>query len=195
MESDVSTWSRTSAACGASSWLGNFSSQVSNYTKELEEMKHVTKQEFIASLRRYYTWPFRFCLFTCWYLIAVELSGGSLLEWIFLQEKQWVLEGASIYRGVTRFGKLSWYSLEFFYYFTLGQSFFFFLCLLLKSARSHFSSRYRHHQQGRWQARIGRVAGNKDLYLGTFGEYAIYVLSTISIVRIVLPGGTPAWTT
>uniref|UniRef100_A0A2N9EF82 AP2/ERF domain-containing protein n=1 Tax=Fagus sylvatica TaxID=28930 RepID=A0A2N9EF82_FAGSY len=54
---------------------------VSNYTKELEEMKHVTKQEFIASLRR-------------------------------------------------------------------------------------------HHQQGRWQARIGRVAGNKDLYLGTFEEAA-----------------------
>jgi len=26
--------------------------QISNYTKELEEMKHVTKQEFIASLRR-----------------------------------------------------------------------------------------------------------------------------------------------
>jgi len=23
----------------------------------------------------------------------------------------------------------------------------------------------RHHQHGRWQARIGRVAGNKDLYL------------------------------
>ncbi|KAI6699481.1 hypothetical protein NL676_013805 [Syzygium grande] len=70
----------------------NFS--VSNYTKELEEMKHVTKQEFIASLRR-------------------KSSGFS--------------RGASIYRGVTR-----------------------------------------HHQQGRWQARIGRVAGNKDLYLGTF---------------------------
>ncbi|KAK6125840.1 hypothetical protein DH2020_040418 [Rehmannia glutinosa] len=51
---------------------------IANYTKETEEMKHVTKQEFIASLRR-------------------------------------------------------------------------------------------HHQQGRWQARIGRVAGNKDLYLGTFG--------------------------
>lgn len=67
---------------------------VSSYTKELEEMKHVTKQEFIASLRR-------------------KSSGFS--------------RGASIYRGVTR-----------------------------------------HHQQGRWQARIGRVAGNKDLYLGTF---------------------------
>ncbi|KAJ1418590.1 DNA-binding domain superfamily [Sesbania bispinosa] len=26
----------------------------------------------------------------------------------------------------------------------------------------------RHQQHGRWQARIGKVAGNKDLYLGTF---------------------------
>nr|GLL18921.1 AP2-like ethylene-responsive transcription factor AIL6 [Ipomoea trifida] len=67
---------------------------VTNYSKELEDMKHMSKQEFIASLRR-------------------KSSGFS--------------RGASIYRGVTR-----------------------------------------HHQQGRWQARIGRVAGNKDLYLGTF---------------------------
>ncbi|XP_012454729.1 AP2-like ethylene-responsive transcription factor AIL6 [Gossypium raimondii] len=67
---------------------------ISDYSKELEEMKHATKQEFIASLRR-------------------KSSGFS--------------RGASVYRGVTR-----------------------------------------HHQQGRWQARIGRVAGNKDLYLGTF---------------------------
>ncbi|ESQ31307.1 hypothetical protein EUTSA_v10005529mg [Eutrema salsugineum] len=68
--------------------------QIASYSKELEEMNHMTKQEFIASLRR-------------------TSSGFS--------------RGASIYRGVTR-----------------------------------------HHQQGRWQARIGRVAGNKDLYLGTF---------------------------
>ncbi|CAI9779635.1 unnamed protein product [Fraxinus pennsylvanica] len=68
---------------------------VSDYEKEMEEMKNMTRQEFIASLRR-------------------KSSGFS--------------RGASIYRGVTR-----------------------------------------HHQQGRWQARIGRVAGNKDLYLGTFG--------------------------
>ncbi|KAK4415312.1 AP2-like ethylene-responsive transcription factor AIL5 [Sesamum alatum] len=67
---------------------------VSEYEKELEEMKHMTRQEFVASLRR-------------------KSSGFS--------------RGASIYRGVTR-----------------------------------------HHQHGRWQARIGRVAGNKDLYLGTF---------------------------
>ncbi|GER52015.1 AP2-like ethylene-responsive transcription factorAIL5 [Striga asiatica] len=67
---------------------------VTNYGRELEEMKHMSRQEFVAALRR-------------------KSSGFS--------------RGASIYRGVTR-----------------------------------------HHQHGRWQARIGRVAGNKDLYLGTF---------------------------
>ncbi|KAM5582614.1 AP2-like ethylene-responsive transcription factor PLT2 [Rosa sericea] len=67
---------------------------ISNYEKEVEEMKNCTRQEFVASIRR-------------------KSSGFS--------------RGASMYRGVTR-----------------------------------------HHQHGRWQARIGRVAGNKDLYLGTF---------------------------
>ncbi|XP_074328228.1 AP2-like ethylene-responsive transcription factor PLT2 [Apium graveolens] len=57
-------------------------------------MKHMTRQEFIASLRR-------------------KSSGFC--------------RGASIYRGVTR-----------------------------------------HHQHGMWQARMRRVTGNKDLYLGTF---------------------------
>ncbi|KAI5588883.1 hypothetical protein BDE02_05G125900 [Populus trichocarpa] len=65
-----------------------------NYQEELEEMKNMGRQEYVAHLRR-------------------KSSGFS--------------RGASIYRGVTR-----------------------------------------HHQHGRWQARIGRVAGNKDLYLGTF---------------------------
>ncbi|KMT14712.1 hypothetical protein BVRB_4g074790 [Beta vulgaris subsp. vulgaris] len=67
---------------------------ITDYEKEVEDMKHMTRQEYVASLRR-------------------KSSGFS--------------RGASIYRGVTR-----------------------------------------HHQHGRWQARIGRVAGNKDLYLGTF---------------------------
>ncbi|XP_009763770.1 AP2-like ethylene-responsive transcription factor AIL1 isoform X1 [Nicotiana tabacum] len=67
---------------------------LNTYEKELEEMKHMNRQEFVAHLRR-------------------KSSGFS--------------RGASMYRGVTR-----------------------------------------HHQHGRWQARIGRVAGNKDLYLGTF---------------------------
>ncbi|KAM0838724.1 hypothetical protein ACQ4PT_060790 [Festuca glaucescens] len=70
----------------------NFS--INTYEKEVDEMKHMTRQEYIAHLRR-------------------NSSGFS--------------RGASKYRGVTR-----------------------------------------HHQHGRWQARIGRVAGNKDLYLGTF---------------------------
>ncbi|VVA98947.1 unnamed protein product [Arabis nemorensis] len=61
---------------------------ITNYEKEVEEMKHMTRQEFVAAIRR-------------------KSSGFS--------------RGASMYRGVTR-----------------------------------------------WQARIGRVAGNKDLYLGTF---------------------------
>uniref|UniRef100_A0A0D3FFU5 AP2/ERF domain-containing protein n=1 Tax=Oryza barthii TaxID=65489 RepID=A0A0D3FFU5_9ORYZ len=65
-----------------------------NYRDEIEEMERMTRQEYVAHLRR-------------------RSSGFS--------------RGASIYRGVTR-----------------------------------------HHQHGRWQARIGRVAGNKDLYLGTF---------------------------
>ncbi|KAL6578463.1 hypothetical protein OROMI_010791 [Orobanche minor] len=70
----------------------NFS--LENYHQELEEMKNMSRQEYVAHLRR-------------------RSSGFS--------------RGASMYRGVTR-----------------------------------------HHQHGRWQARIGRVAGNKDLYLGTF---------------------------
>ncbi|GAV67508.1 AP2 domain-containing protein, partial [Cephalotus follicularis] len=65
-----------------------------NYREELEEMKNMSRQEYVSHLRR-------------------KSSGFS--------------RGASMYRGVTR-----------------------------------------HHQHGRWQARIGRVAGNKDLYLGTF---------------------------
>lgn len=28
----------------------------------------------------------------------------------------------------------------------------------------------RHHHNGRWEARIGRVFGNKYLYLGTYSE-------------------------
>ncbi|MFS8033125.1 putative transcription factor AP2-EREBP family [Helianthus anomalus] len=65
-----------------------------NYAQEIVEMKNMSRQEYVAHLRR-------------------RSSGFS--------------RGASVYRGVTR-----------------------------------------HHQHGRWQARIGRVAGNKDLYLGTF---------------------------
>ncbi|XP_058771341.1 AP2-like ethylene-responsive transcription factor AIL7 [Vicia villosa] len=67
---------------------------VSDYAKEIEEMKHEGKRDYITSLRR-------------------KSNGFS--------------RGTSKYRGVTR-----------------------------------------HRHSGKWQARIGRVAENKDRYLGTF---------------------------
>uniref|UniRef100_A0A2C9WPR5 AP2/ERF domain-containing protein n=1 Tax=Manihot esculenta TaxID=3983 RepID=A0A2C9WPR5_MANES len=66
----------------------------SDYEKEIEIMKNVTKEEYLANLRR-------------------RSSGFS--------------RGVSKYRGVAR-----------------------------------------HHHNGRWEARIGRVFGNKYLYLGTY---------------------------
>lgn len=67
---------------------------VLDYEKELKIMENLTKEEYLASLRR-------------------KSSGFS--------------RGVSKYRGVAR-----------------------------------------HHQNGRWEARIGRVFGNKYLYLGTY---------------------------
>ncbi|XP_076931212.1 AP2-like ethylene-responsive transcription factor PLT2 [Bidens hawaiensis] len=67
---------------------------VSDYEKEVEIMQNLTKEEYLASLRR-------------------KSSGFS--------------RGVSKYRGVAR-----------------------------------------HHHNGRWEARIGRVFGNKYLYLGTY---------------------------
>ncbi|OMP02011.1 hypothetical protein CCACVL1_02945 [Corchorus capsularis] len=68
--------------------------KIDRYEKEIEEMKKVSKEEYLASLRR-------------------RSSGFS--------------RGVSKYRGVAR-----------------------------------------HHHNGRWEARIGRVFGNKYLYLGTY---------------------------
>ncbi|KAG5241057.1 AP2 ethylene-responsive transcription factor ANT [Salix suchowensis] len=85
-----------------------------NYQKEIEEMKNMTRQEYVAHLRR-------------------KSSGFS--------------RGASMYRGVTR-----------------------------------------HHQHGRWQARIGRVAGNKDLYLGTFSEHQEEAAEAYDIAAIKFRG-------
>lgn len=68
--------------------------QMDTYKKEIEEMEKLSKDEYLASLRR-------------------RSSGFS--------------RGVSKYRGVAR-----------------------------------------HHHNGRWEARIGRVLGNKYLYLGTY---------------------------
>ncbi|KAJ8439732.1 hypothetical protein Cgig2_009556 [Carnegiea gigantea] len=86
-----------------------------SYQQQLEEMKNMTRQEFVAHLRR-------------------KSSGFS--------------RGASIYRGVTRSNLIA--------------------MLPFLDHHGNVIKNYMHHQHGRWQARIGRVAGNKDLYLGTF---------------------------
>ncbi|KAJ9557559.1 hypothetical protein OSB04_012173 [Centaurea solstitialis] len=36
----------------------------------------------------------------------------------------------------------------------------------------------RHHHNGRWEARMGRVEGNRYIYLGTFGTYNFKSLTT-----------------
>lgn len=69
--------------------------QISEYEKPLEEMHSLSRDEYLASLRRH---------------------------------SQGFSRGVSKYRGVAR-----------------------------------------HHRNGRWEARIGRVHGNKYIYLGTYG--------------------------
>ncbi|KAE9599406.1 putative transcription factor AP2-EREBP family [Lupinus albus] len=67
---------------------------IGNYEKELEEMKNITKHDYVAAIRR-------------------KSSGFC--------------RGASMYRGVTK-----------------------------------------HTKNGKWQAKMGRVGGEKDVYLGTY---------------------------
>lgn len=49
-------------------------------------------------------------------------------------------------------------------------------CCSLKTIGQTFFNR-RHHHNGRWEARIGRVFGNKYLYLGTYSEFPILLIS------------------
>ncbi|XP_048434916.1 ethylene-responsive transcription factor WRI1-like [Pyrus x bretschneideri] len=91
-ESAASAYDLAALKYWGASTFTNF--PISDYEKEIEIMQSVTKEEFLASLRR-------------------NSSGFS--------------RGVSKYRGVAR-----------------------------------------HHHNGRWDARIGRVVGNKYLYLGTY---------------------------
>ncbi|RWW04199.1 hypothetical protein GW17_00032585 [Ensete ventricosum] len=49
----------------------------------------------------------------------------------------------------------------------------------------------RHHQNGRWEARIGHVGGSKYLYLGTFGisyiPYLLFLIASLSDKMSVSP--------
>jgi len=44
------------------------------------------------------------------------------------------------------------------------------------SKDSFFGNVCRHHHNGRWEARIGRVFGNKYLYLGTYSKSGLNLL-------------------
>lgn len=66
--------------------------QISNYEKELEEMKHMTRQEYVASLRRYL--EIKCCI---GFLDHGDNEGVTISPYFFwVQEKQWFLSG-SIY--------------------------------------------------------------------------------------------------
>lgn len=134
--------------------------QISNYEKEVEEMKNCTRQEFVASIRRYARDQIdpsskqhchQFPLFlTLLFTLCVKFPGKVVA---FLEEHPCIAE----LQGKHKLG----------FFCLLVCLFRIYFCLNVRST-SLFS---RHHQHGRWQARIGRVAGNKDLYLGTFSKY------------------------
>lgn len=86
-------------------------------------MKNMTRQEYVASLRRYAIRTYDRPSSDFFSIFVYDRVNSDHRN----RKSSGFSRGASIYRGVTR-----------------------------------------HHQHGRWQARIGRVAGNKDLYLGTF---------------------------
>ncbi|MBA0563399.1 hypothetical protein Golob_008379, partial [Gossypium lobatum] len=62
--------------------------------------------------------------------------------------------------------------------------------LLRSSGFSRGVSRYRgvarHHHNGRWEARIGRVFGNKYLYLGTYSEFFTSMLLNMPLLYVQL---------
>lgn len=41
---------------------------------------------------------------------------------------------------------------------------------IFRNIIKHVGKKCRHHHNGRWEARIGRVFGNKYLYLGTYSK-------------------------
>ncbi|KAK6934054.1 AP2/ERF domain [Dillenia turbinata] len=99
-EAAARTYDRAAIKYWGPQTILNFS--IDNYQNEIIEMERLSREEYLASLRR-------------------QSSGFS--------------RGVSQYRGVAR-----------------------------------------HHHNGRWEARIGRVKGNKYLYLGTYSKLALISL-------------------
>lgn len=98
------------------------SHQLSTYEKELEEMKHMTRQEFVANLRRYIPtkiFPintvFR-CLLLGFLIKNIDQvysfsqidCGLSFFRCVGCRKSSGFSRGASVYRGVTRYGQKFW---------------------------------------------------------------------------------------
>lgn len=77
--------------------------QITNYEKEVEEMKHMTRQEFVAAIRR----CFIVSSFRPWsylYIYKNSLFKRHLYICVSNHRKSsGFSRGASMYRGVTRF--------------------------------------------------------------------------------------------
>ncbi|KAF6154657.1 hypothetical protein GIB67_000541 [Kingdonia uniflora] len=110
---------------GASTKL-NF--PISEYEKELEEMKNMSQDEYVNSIRR------KSICFT---------------------------RGQSKYRGVTRL---------LLFHFLINELLLLSYCTSVGNNDTDTGVGVGHgqHEGRRWQARIGRVAGGKDIYLGTY---------------------------
>ncbi|MBA0621143.1 hypothetical protein Godav_006792 [Gossypium davidsonii] len=119
---------------------------VSDYGTEIEIMRSVTKEEYLASLRRrqYPYIHFGICIKDEYVDIMYDLSFSVFNHW-FYRRSSGFSRGVSRYRGVAR-----------------------------------------HHHNGRWEARIGRVFGNKYLYLGTYSEFFTSMLLNMPLLYVQL---------
>lgn len=143
-------------------------------------MKNMTRQEYVAHLRRFFFFFFGFMLLRCMPHPVCSLCHSTLLSYAGKAvDSLGGLQCTEEWQGPTSL------VLCCIVIFAL-------ICLPFKKDE-FFSPEIsvsvliygRHHQHGRWQARIGRVAGNKDLYLGTFSEFS-WILTRVSSMKYLI---------
>ena len=59
------------------------------------------------------------------------------------------------------------------------------ICILYaKALNISLDKTCRHHHNGRWEARIGRVFGNKYLYLGTYSKFLYFPVLNMATFQV-----------